>query len=574
MLRRLVTCSSAIQLEIELQSSGFQLSDEAYRAGVEGESARLLDEFRRYRDGTPSHYITVTVHLTQSSTGWLYLKIGKPLEVEPVDADMRLYELRQGYYAAALSNTPALPGIVKLIHLSTGSTRMLSLGLHFSEFQIDPSQELMVLVAIEASMYAFAIPVDRISWYLPISSDMSTVHLRSFLKGNVHSATQYPDWKVQLPFQMYRRSSGIFVEVMDDLVAVKYVSFEKDVTEILIWNWKTSILLNRIQSLGTSCTFGFLTPNSVVLFQFATLEVPTVKLVIYDDIRTPRTLIADHPGYYHVSHYEPVTPRVEFGFPTLSWGSMAHLLLRAEPAPTMTSSGSGTFLPLPTARVLQLSMMVIQNHEEERGLSQYQIFIGKERLLKRLSLLNNQPQPLEHPVLVPWDDWGEYTTRWFKARSAMSPWICRTYGTRFIQSNPFGDDPNDLPLEYISILDFHTPTIRRFARAGDNEHLSMWKSKDERRHIDMGSTDEELEYVLNTIRSKHDSSIEDDDRVFVDTIDEDVPSVTPFNGEVLHTRLPYRVVTRVQPVPKHSGWMIDNNLIIGMPVCLLDSSLY
>jgi hypothetical protein len=163
MFRELVTCSSAIQLEIELEASGFQLSDAAYRAGVEGASARLLDEFRRYRDGAieTSHDIIVTTQLTQSpKLGWLYLKIGKPFGVEPVDADMRLYELRQGYYAAALSTTTALPGIVKLIHLSTGSTRLLALGLYFSEFQIDPSQELMVLVAIEDSMYAFAISID------------------------------------------------------------------------------------------------------------------------------------------------------------------------------------------------------------------------------------------------------------------------------------------------------------------------------------------------------------------------------------------------------------------------------
>ncbi|KAG8682296.1 hypothetical protein FRC08_015046, partial [Ceratobasidium sp. 394] len=129
----LVNRSSAIQLQIELEANGFQISDKAHQALSDATAAQLLDEFKRYRDG------------------WLYLKLGRAFRLEPADADMRLYELRQGFYAAALSSTHALPGIVKLTHLSTGSTSLLSLGLNFSEFQIDPSQDLMVLVAIEES---------------------------------------------------------------------------------------------------------------------------------------------------------------------------------------------------------------------------------------------------------------------------------------------------------------------------------------------------------------------------------------------------------------------------------------
>lgn len=74
------------------------------------------------------------------------------MPLDQVGEDMRLYELRQGYYAAALSSTQELPRIVKLVDLSDRSTRLLSLGLHFSEFQIDPSQGLMVLVALEDHM--------------------------------------------------------------------------------------------------------------------------------------------------------------------------------------------------------------------------------------------------------------------------------------------------------------------------------------------------------------------------------------------------------------------------------------
>ncbi|KAG8784764.1 hypothetical protein FRC12_018322 [Ceratobasidium sp. 428] len=524
----LITHSSAIQLQIELEGNGFQVSVEAREAMFNGTAAQLLNEFKRYRDG------------------WLYLKLGSALKIDPVDADMRLYELRQGFYAAALSTTHALPGIVKLIHLATGSTRLLTLGLNFSEFQIDPSQGLMVLVAIEESI-----------------SETSTIHLRSVLDGSPHEGTQHPDWKIQLPFPMYRRSSGIFIEIMDDLLAVKYVSFDKDLTEILIWNWRRAILLNRIRCTGPSCTFGFLTPNSIILFQSASVEDPEVSLLVFDNVRTPRIPVSNHPGHYVTSEYEPLVPRVLFEFPPFIPGSLAYLLLRAEPAPTLASSGSAPFLPRPDARILQLSMTVIRNYGQARGLSQYQFFISKEKLLKHILPLDDLPEPSEYPIKVPWNGWGEYTTRLFETRSAISPWICRTYGTRFIQSSPLRDDEDELPHEYISVLDFHTPTVRRFS--SQDEHPSMWDSKEGRRHIDLNSTDEDLEHVTNTLLSKIADPARDQNMTCVDTIDEDVPSKTPFNGDILVTRLPYRIVTRVQPLPKHSGWMMDNNSVIGMP---------
>ncbi|KAG9090726.1 hypothetical protein FRC07_012028 [Ceratobasidium sp. 392] len=302
-----------------------------------------------------------------------------------------------------------------------------------------------------------------------------------------------------------------------------------------------------------------------MLFQSASIDDPAVSLLIFDNVRTPRISSSDHPGYYITSEYEPLIPRVQLEFPSFLPGSMAYLLLRAEPAPTMTSSGSAPFLPHPDARVLQLSMTVIQNQGQERGLNQHQVFISKEKLLKHISTLDDLPEPAEYPIKIPWGDWGEYTTRWFATRSAISPWICRAYGTRFIQSSPLGDDEDELPHEYISILDFHTPTVRRFSSQVSGKNLSMWSEKEDRRHIDLNCKDEDMEHVLNTLRKKLAGSGGDQDVVFVDTIDEDVPSMTPFNGDVVVTRLPYRIVTRVKPLPKHSGWMMDNNLIIGMP---------
>ena len=95
----------------------------------------------------------------------------------------------------------------------------------------------------------------------------------------------------------------------------------------------------------------------------------------------------------------------------------------------------------------------------------------------------------------------------------------------------------------------------------------MWNSKEARRHIDLNAPGEDLEHAFSALKSKQD--VMEEDAAFVDTIDEDVPSLTPFNGKTLVTRLPYRIVTRIQPVPKRSGWMIDNKHVISMPVSVI-----
>ncbi|CAE6501776.1 unnamed protein product [Rhizoctonia solani] len=522
--RQIVKSSQVFELHSELQSSGYRLSERGSQRSEVGDIAKLLDEFRKYREG------------------WLYLKFGKSLILDSADPDMRLYELRQGYYAAALSNSYTQPGIVKLTDLHLGTSSKLCPGVQFSEFQIDPSQGLVVLVAIEGHV-----------------TETSTIHLRSSHTGLAYTDVPHSDWTVRLPFHMERRSSGIFVEVMDELLAIKYVSFEKNLSNILIWNWKAGILLNRIECLGMSCTFGFLAPDSLLLFQ--STSDSGVNMLVYTGIRSPSPSPTPQTEF-HSSNYPNLVPGFEFAFPEFPEGASAYLLMRAEPVPTLGSIGPAMFMPMPTSRVIQLSMSIIQSSGPERGMRQYQIFLSKSRLLKCMASHASSP---ESPVRVAWEEWGEHTTRWFATSIAMSPWICRTYGTRFIQSHPHvGEDDNEHPLEYLSVLDFHEPTIRRMANLGCDRHLSMWSSEGERWHIDWNSPDEVLEYFMNALRSKKNTPIKED-AVFVDIIDETVPSYTPLNGQAIVTRLPYRIVTRRRPVPKHSGWMMDNDLIIGMP---------
>lgn len=547
----LVTQSSRLQLQIELQSSGHQISAERLRSGGEDVARRLLDEFKRFRDG------------------WLYLKIGEPLQLEPAgDLKERLYDFRQGYYAVALRNEDNLPSTMKLTNLyDRGSPKTLDPGIQYAEFHIDPSQGLLVLVDIQAG------------------SAITAIHLRSIDNADAHKSALHPDWTVQLPFRTERRSGGIIIEVMDELLAVKYISSEGQLSTVLVWSWKTGQLLNRIDVPCTSCAFGFITADSLILFQ--STQRPSVNLLVYNDIRTASHSSCEYQPNCNVSDWPAMTPALEFGFPEFPKMGFAHLFMRSQPVPTVFSSGPATFLPSPEAGVIQLSMAVVEIGEQGMGLHQYQVFLSKERLLKHLNPSSDilakpsSPQsptsssstpsssPAASTVRIPWGRWGEHTTRWFDEGFTVGSYFSATYGTQSIQTYPSRRNESDLGsnsdrrLEHLAILDFHPPTIRRFSSLGCDKHLSMWPSKETRTHFDSSCADKMAKYVHNRLNNLKDW--EGRYEVFVDTIDEDVPSLTPFNNRIVVTRLPYRVVARRKPVVKHSGWLLDTNLIVGMP---------
>ncbi|KAF8598518.1 hypothetical protein BDV93DRAFT_593985 [Ceratobasidium sp. AG-I] len=519
----IIVRSSIIQLRIELESSGFQLSDKSYEGGSENMAAPLLEEFKRYRDG------------------WLYLKLGKSRRLKP---NTRLSEFRQGYYVTALSNSPSL---ADLTDLETGSKKLLNLhDLHFSRILIDPSEGLLVLVSVDEE-----------------SADISNVHLCSFHTGEPHSEAQRPDWKIQLPFHMNRADSRIVLQTMDQLLALMYTSTGDTSSEILIWNWKLGTLVHRIQSSASSSTLAFLTPDSLLVSCAYSLNAPVVSISIFEVVRVPLNPTLDDRELCVASSYTPLVACVELKFPAFPEGATIQLSMSAEPAPTATSFASSKFVPSPTAGVLQLCLSLFSGEEQGRRQSKYHILLGKDCLLKYLTRSHNTTESANRPMKIPWEEWGERSTRWFSraATPDSCPW--RVYGTRSIQGMPAGESPDDRAFEYLSVLDFHPPTVRRFSSLSQDRHLSMWGAENTRRHMDFHSSERDLWYVLNALQSKQSPSQEN--LVFVDTIGEDVPAVTLLNGRRIFSRLPYRVVTRIRPVLRRPGWLIDNDHIVGMP---------
>ncbi|KAG9114911.1 hypothetical protein FRC07_007589 [Ceratobasidium sp. 392] len=91
----------------------------------------LLQKLRQYRDA------------------WLDVELGHSIQQNYGDEDMPLWELRDGIFVKAFSNSniPQTTNSLCLFPLGdTNTSTQVDFGIDFAEFNIDPSQDLVVLV--------------------------------------------------------------------------------------------------------------------------------------------------------------------------------------------------------------------------------------------------------------------------------------------------------------------------------------------------------------------------------------------------------------------------------------------
>ncbi|KAG8777528.1 hypothetical protein FRC12_000331 [Ceratobasidium sp. 428] len=56
----------------------------------------------------------------------------------------------------------------------------------------------------------------------------------------------------------------------------------------------------------------------------------------------------------------------------------------------------------------------------------------------------------------------------------------------------------------------------------------------------------------------------DENAVIVDCVTSQEPTVISFFDKPVMSRLPYRMVTRVQPLSSHGSWLISGKQLVGM----------
>ncbi|KAF8601739.1 hypothetical protein BDV93DRAFT_509793 [Ceratobasidium sp. AG-I] len=524
-----VSNSAKIQLHIELESSGFQLCKSALRS--EQGPAELLEKLRSVRDK------------------WLYLGISDPNRLEfpqPLES-MIEYIPRLGYISASLGLGASPSAIFRAFDLATHQARTIEPGVEFFKSSVDVSQNLLVLISSAP---------DTSTYHL-------TVHLRMYTDGTSHPSALLSSWAVQLPFTSYNEYA-LQIEFLDNLLAISFLDYD-DQNEILVWDWKSGAFLNRI-SIEGSCSFGFLTSNCLSVFN-CTYQLETdhsIGLFVYGNIQGRLSSTSASPtDVYVVADYTPLLPDVEFCFPSrvAPLSAIVQHSTRSQRDPS--TSDSMDFRTNQDSPILHLTLSFYRDNEIDDTSPQdtYDIFASKPKLLEYIA---DSAPSTGNWTRIDWIEWVGDCTRWFRSESALelesSRWVMegvRAIGTSYLKQENDGRHVFD----YITLLDFHSPTVQRFSNSC-NKHRSMspWKGVGVR-HVDLDNTQTDLASLFEILEDR-----EHGYDVFVDIIDEHTPAFTQgFEGGTIVSRLPYRIVTRRMPRDRWSRWTIDQNRIVEVP---------
>lgn len=145
-----------------------------------------------------------------------------------------------------------------------------------------------------------------------ISSNSFIMHLRTYTDGSSRPLASPSSWTVYFPPAFYIQKSQIQVGFLDDLLTVGFPTYN-ELNKILIWDWKSGTLLNRICIEGT-CGFRFLTSACLLDFNCTDLGETdySIGLFIYNDVQEKPVDAPDTTNdVYIAADYAVLSPAVE-----------------------------------------------------------------------------------------------------------------------------------------------------------------------------------------------------------------------------------------------------------------------
>ncbi|KAG8714275.1 hypothetical protein FRC08_012142 [Ceratobasidium sp. 394] len=528
----IVSKSISLQLHIELEANGLQIARDL--ADEDKNHQTLLSKLQRYRDA------------------WLDLDLEPPVQQHYGDEDMPLWELRGGVFVKAFNHPgtrltfTGKPNSLRLFRLDVPDrSTQVDFSTTFSEFSLDTSQELVVLVGMGAGA------VECNGW----------IRFRSSVTGQAHPLATHPVQTVELGFDISDTSTyDLAVEIKHDLVAVLFAcstSGERSY-EVLIWNWKRGVLLNRINCDHGICRFVFLDDNRLVLWSARGTgggnTLNSIDLLVYEQIGSSRSNRDDAGAQLvDIPSFPSLSPALTFHFPRLRDSSG----IKAEGLELLSDYGPGASFAAcapfthPNALTLGLTISVV----DDGDLIPLRIFVDTGKLLGHLRRAKEKAVST-----LAWEGWGENATRWFHADTP-NPWIRWMFGSRFIVKN-----------DCISVVDFHTPTVRRHAHRQRDTYVSLELSPGELQQKEScilhGRLPSALKQNDRDASSDHsDESASDttgENDVVVDIVECNQPTSLSCFDEPVVSRLPYRIITRLRPSGQHSGWLISGNHLVGI----------
>lgn len=407
------------------------------------------------------------------------------------------------------------------------------------------------------------------------------IRLCSLRTGLVHPSAKLAIIPILLQYSVapHHIYSTVSLIAVNDILIISLIAHNSELCyDVLAWNWQTGTLLMRTGWLPGLCGATCLDNDQLVVFEAVipnTTDSDETKpdalaLVIYDKIRTSDASYGEKSdSRFLASDYQPREPTLRLGFPPLglnTWALTTDFLLRAAPVSSHTTLDSPELLPRPGCRTLSLSMRLLIGETSPTFL----IFVDSGKLLDHLAQAQSKRQDF-----IPWEVWGEHSTRWIRYSSDPNPWINWVHGTRYVLGRQVVDEQPEVEGNpYIAVADFHGPTIRRFKTRRMENYIVLPSDDMHRSEV---IRDGQWAFFGNYGSSQR---VLEDGMLAVDIVDEDTPTIINDLGPTpIISRLPYRlaVARPVQSVRGCKDWMIDDNRIIGVGVSLrqvvLDLSL-
>ncbi|KAF8761928.1 hypothetical protein RHS01_01253 [Rhizoctonia solani] len=506
----IVTRSVSLQLHLELEANGLEILNGSFER--EASYAVVLRDLRRFRDA------------------WLDLDFSRPVEKMIGNSEMLLWELREGFYIRAFSqNTRRFSDTIQFVPLDPGIPERspLLFDFEFNEFTADPDQGLLAILS-----------------RAPHMDPRIYVHLRSSDTGLAHPLASHPRLTAEFDFEPPYFWPGYSIEVMGHIVLVKVMNIHDYRYGLLIWDWSSGALLNRISSQGAICDFAFLDEQHLVVSSGRgsnQAHLDTLELLIFA-LSKDDSAPTNSNGYVRVADLPVSEPVLRLGFPPIKDSSkLSHsgFFLRAQPTPGRAMHTSSATFVYTHATTLSMTFCFREAVSDFQGPPYYRVFIDGKFIRDQLRTI---PQEGTTKVL-PWSLWGRKATRWSITLNEPDHWICWMSGSRYIA--PLPTPP------YYGVFDF-SPKLTT-AGFHDIDHLSSI--------LDRFSAQSPLERRFCAL-----------------TVGEDNPSVIKdgedlgFKGRII-SQLPYRLVFRTDNKKGHEAWQINGDYIIGINTLAESESL-
>ncbi|CAE6466114.1 unnamed protein product [Rhizoctonia solani] len=553
-----VSSSISLQLHIELDISGLEIADGSSK-------------------GNPN-YALILKGLRDYQNAWLNFRLGPMVQQSLGTSIVEVnWEIRSGTYygdfrASDLENDDFWVDNTQFVELGNPNIPPpVNFEKRFSFCVADPKQDLVVLIEDEQR-----------------GSNFARFYICSATTGKPHPLAEHPVLTVTFDSAFLHDNDlldelmSANPEVMENYFAVnmEWREADCDASEFLLWDWRTGILLTRINAEDSASQYTFLDKKNLLVYSALPengLQPTRLALLVY---RIPG-ITPDHKvppdANFHPSLYPKPSPNLIFEFPELhpSWALIGqHFISGSEPLSGDVVYTKSATLLCSRVTTLGLGFRIWNNPRRQRyvygsrkGTPTYlQVFVSTHHLLTHLLGLGGQSEDIGR--VIPWSQWGTPATRWFIGSDSITHSAGRIYGSQYIHSATIKSGRSQL----ISIVDFNAPVIKRHAYNSTAMYRARRTPADTAEKLlvleGKGMTEGRLFQTRIASTRLHIPRVGQalNQEVVTETIGSEMKTIirVGFKDPVISC-LPYRVVTRVQRMPLHGHWRIHGEYLIGVP---------